>query len=149
MSLLSYFNARLSCPHCGEVCEVNIQNKLLDEWDNNTLRVGDHRDDLTIGDFELAYLTVRLPEADEAIHVLEAWSCPKCRHGNWAEIVFCDGTLESIEAVELSRASLSRAHFITQWVEEDYERLRGTSMWTPDGVRPNFVEELKAHVPTS
>lgn len=149
MPPLTYFTAKLKCPHCGVTSEVSMQNKLLYEFGENTLRVGDHRDSLTTGDFESAFFTLRLPKAGEKIHVLEVWSCPNCHRGNWAEVVFRGQTVESIETVALSRETLNHAHFVTETVDEDYERVVGESMWTREGVRPNFIETLKQHLPAA
>ena len=152
MPPLTFFAAALECPNCGAVTKAdtstNMSSHLMSGPGEHILRVGD-RPDVNLGDFESAYLTIRLPEPGAAIHVLETWSCPACGSGNWAEIVFHDGEVKSIESVSLSQASLDRAHFISERVYEDFERLVGQSLWENNEVRPDFAQMLKARLPAA
>lgn len=150
---LTYFAARLRCPHCGTLSEddtrTSMQNKLLDVTESVTFHVGNCIEGLSLSDFQAEFLTIRLPRLSEPIQLLHTWSCPTCGLSSWARVTFQAGKIMSIEDVGLSRKTIDNAHFIKDWVDEDYERYVGESMWTPEGVRPNFVETLKQHLPAS
>jgi hypothetical protein len=110
-----------------------------------TLRVCDSPD-LVLEDFKGNYLTLREPEPGEEWRVLETWHCPFCRSGNWAEVVFNGKHIRSIENAELTAEIVSRAHFISDWVDELFERVVGESMYVSGAVRKDFAQKLIQHL---
>ena len=147
---LTFFVAELKCAYCNTVSKAdtstNMSNHLLSAPGVSVIRVGD-KPDVKIGDFESAFLTLRLPTSNEPIRVLDWWTCPTCGKKNWAEIIFDHGEVKSIQAVKLSRASLDRANFVSEDIYEDFEDMVGKSMWENNKLRPNFKELLKEHLP--
>ena len=61
------------------------------------------------------YLPVSPAAADGAVTLLETWQCPHCGAAElWAAVELLGRRIRSIEAVELDRETLERAHFIDE-----------------------------------
>jgi hypothetical protein len=58
-----------------------------------------------------------------------------------------DGTIESIEARPVSRATLDDVHFVTENVAHQFEALTRESLWDDRGVRPDFAQLLRPVLP--
>ena len=113
---LDYFVAELQCPHCKEISppdnSTNMVTYIRTEPELDYLGVGDT---LTIeieAMPERGYLTIRKPQLDQLIKILQLWECPFCGQINWAEICVDAGKIVSIIPVPLNRKTLENAHFI-------------------------------------
>jgi len=111
----------LQCLHCGEVvpnpCDIDLQTKVALVKKLRTLQVGDY--------LELApnlqegggYLELKEVHELGKLTVIETWSCPTCgANFLWANVVFEEGFLKSVETIELNENTLSSADFITSEV---------------------------------
>ena len=72
--------------------------------------------DFDTADVETAgYVTITPPTDPESFVLLETWECPACGSSyNWAAIQVHDGVIESITAVDLNRAILNSANYISE-----------------------------------
>lgn len=120
-----WYKSKLTCNHCGvtarEDCtrlhSPGLSNEATDDWvsPGEVLR-------LSTDDFEIACLTLRHPEKEIDIVLLEMWGCPACESRQWARVEFHFEAAEccrfiSACAVLLTPETLSEAHFISWWME--------------------------------
>jgi hypothetical protein len=61
-------------------------------------------------------------------------------------VVFNGKHIRSIENAELTAEIVSRAHFISDWVDELFERVVGESMYVSGAVRKDFAQKLIQHL---
>lgn len=146
---LTYFVAALTCPECGAVTpedsSTGMRNHLGSGHGVQVLRVGDGG--ITLPDVASEYIQVRDPGDGHEVRLLETWTCAACGSENWAVVTIRDGTIESIEARPVSRATLDDVHFVTENVAPQFEALTGESLWDDRGVRPDFAELLRPVLP--
>jgi hypothetical protein len=112
----------------------------------SVMRAGDSPD-VGVGDMSVAFLKLAHPDTD--VHILQTWDCPTCNARNWAEVVFDQGTIRSIENVALTRASLGRAHFVVYDLYDRYDEITGEPMYVDNALRPDFIKLLAEHLPES
>jgi hypothetical protein len=126
--MIDYFVAALRCAVCKRTSppdrSTNMSTHLRVDADNSMLSVGSRLevDPAYVG--ESGYLHVGPHEGGE-LRLLETWDCPSCGALNWAEVRIADGAIAKIEAVELTRARLAGAHFISDQAELLAARLAG------------------------
>jgi hypothetical protein len=146
---LTYFVAALTCPECGAVTSegssTGMRNHLARGHGVQVLRVGDGG--ITLPDITSEYIQVRDPGDGREVRLLETWTCAACGSDNWAVGTIRDGTIESIEARPVSRATLDDVHFVTENIAHQFEALTGESLWDDRGVRPDFAELLRPVLP--
>jgi hypothetical protein len=146
---LTYFVAALTCPECGVVTpedsSTGMRNHLGSGHGVQVLRVGDGG--ITLPNIASEYIQVRDPGDGQEVRLLETWTCAACSSDNWAVVTIRDGTIESIEARPVSRATLDDVHFVTENVAHQFEALTGESLWDDRGVRPDFAELLRPVLP--
>jgi hypothetical protein len=146
----TYFIAALRCPHCGVVspCDssTGMASKLLWEPGFHMLRAGDCPE-IDAHDLGLSYLTLRAPEPQAPVRLLELWYCASSHDRNWAQVTLRAGCVERIEAVMPTRALIDQAHFLTENIDDIYEQLTGAPLYVDDELRPDFAERLKASLP--
>lgn len=142
--------ARLRCLRCGHVTpegESVIQVRFQVRPSGQLLRPGDRLElrDPAAG----SYLTLREPGPDEPLRILDTWTCPACGAGfEWALITIRDlEWLDAVESVPLTRATLARAHYVTDDLRLLYALYTGQEI-APDGtLRPDWLEVLRAALP--
>jgi len=149
MGHLTFFVAPLVCSNCGRTAPADtstgMSNHLSSEFGGEVLRAGDPQV-FGEGDLEETFLPLRPPAPGAPIRVLHDWTCPFCGAYNWAEVVFVDGRIESITGVPFDRASVARAHFISERIAEYYESVTGRQLYpTYDGRYTRLIEELLQH----
>lgn len=106
------------------------------------LRVGEVAD-FDIDDFEAAFLILRLPQPQEAIHLLHEWWCLFCGNFNWAEAVFSDRVFRRFSTVLFEAKTIARAHFITDAIREFYAERTGREPPAPyEGWHLDLIREL-------
>ena len=156
--MFDWFVAKLRCPECGTISSAtsatNMQTHLRDDADGSELGVNAHLDPLEVRPDDIlssGYQLVAQPEPGRAIRLLEVWGCPACRRSdNWAMITIRDAPvalIEAIEAVTLDRATLERAHFISDsWVlvAAQFTDAPPEDLFTG---RVSCVEVLREHLP--
>ena len=146
----TYFVAALRCPHCGVVspCDssTGMASKLLWEPGFHLLRAGDCPD-IDAHDLAQCYLSLRPPEADAPMRLLELWYCASSHHRNWAQVTLRAGCVERIDAVVATRGLIDQANFLTENIDDLYAQITGMPLY-PDGeLRPDFAGLLKANLP--
>ncbi|MDB5065766.1 MAG: hypothetical protein JWM18_2200 [Chloroflexi bacterium] len=112
------FVARLRCPGCDTVAaDAEIQTHIRgSSADGSSLGVGFefHPLELTSESIvDAGYALVSPPDPDGPIRLLDVWICPQCRAEQWAMVEIVDPKIRSIEAVNLDRATLESANFIS------------------------------------
>jgi hypothetical protein len=112
------FLAPLRCSNCGTaVPDAEIQTHIRGGVaDGSVLGVGFELDpvDLTTESLlDAGYALVSHPDADGPIRLLDVWICPQCQTEQWALVEIANRKIRSIEAVNLDRATLESAHFIS------------------------------------
>jgi hypothetical protein len=124
--------------------ETAIQVRIQPSPEGALLRVGDRLD--VRDPLEGPYLRVREPAPGEELRVLEAWSCPVCGAGfNWALITIRDDEwLQAVESVELTLATLDRAHYVTDQLRFVYSLYTGQEMFSAGAFRPDWLPVLRA-----
>lgn len=146
---LTFFVAALTCPECGAVTpedsSTGMRNHLGSGHGVQLLRVGDGG--ITVPNIASEYIQLRDPGDGQEVRLLETWTCAACGSKNWAVVTIRDGTIESIEARPVSRATLDDVHFVTENVAHQFESLTGNSLWDDRGVRPDFAELLRPVLP--
>jgi rubredoxin len=153
--MYDYFVASLACPVCGAVSppdsSTNMQTHLRDDADGRELGVGFELDPLEVRAEDIAgsdYLPIVPPPSDGTATLLDSWECPSCGASDlWAAIELRDGRIAAISAVELTRATLDRAHFIAEECSNRAARISGIpwSEFVPGKVDP--IEVLRTHLP--
>lgn len=135
------FRTPLTCPRCAtpnEARTIELSSTLGNdsEW---TYAVPGEALDVGPGDFENAFVTLRLPDGPTII-VLELWTCRACRLASFARLSFRARTSRVVEFVGaevvplLTNDVLDAAHFMTRAIED----------WTPQpGEDEARIEELK------
>lgn len=112
------------------VPDAEIQTHIRDgSGDGSVLRVGFEFDRVDLDSESIlgaGYALVNPPDADGPIRLLDVWICPHCETEQWAMLEIADRRIRNIEAVELNRAALESANFISE-VDADLlaEALRG------------------------
>jgi rubredoxin len=130
---LDYFVANLQCPVCGNVSEAddstNVWTYIRDEPELAYLGVGHPLTVRPEAMEDRGYLTVQPVHPGQKIRILQTWECPFCgKSFNWAEIVICEGVIESISAVALNREVLERVNFISTESVDVAARLTNSSI---------------------
>ena len=118
--MYDYFVARMTCTSCGTASaadsSTNMQTHLRDDARGIEIAAGFELDPLEVRDQDLGssgYLATGRPRSDGATRLIESWTCPVCKHENWARITI-DGTrVAAIEGIALDRKALEGAQFIT------------------------------------
>lgn len=59
------------------------------------------------------YLLVS-PPPEGSLRLLETWTCPTCETEQWGMVTIDRGRVQAVEAVQLDRASLDLATFISE-----------------------------------
>ena len=146
---LTYFVASLTCPRCGTVSPEDIStdmaNHLASGEGIQLLRVGDRG--ISVANIAAEYIELRPAGDEDEVRLLETWSCEACGSENWAVVTVRDGTIESIEARPMTRATLDEVHFVTEAIADQFARLTGESLWDGRDVRSDFAELLRAKLP--
>lgn len=147
-----YFAAELSCPICGTVNPVAMRTEIQYDPHGAYLRVGDRIRMGVRGAAEADYLVLRLPLPNEEVHLLHLWDCSNCGSENWAEVVLDDDLIVRIEATQLDREVLDRAHFISSMIDFVYDQITGLPLYEPLEVptatdnfrlRSDWIERLR------
>ena len=118
--MYDYFVARMTCTSCGASSaadsSTNMQTHVRDDARGIEIAAGFELDPLEVRDQDLqssGYLATGRPRSDGATRLIESWTCPVCKHENWARVTI-DGTrVSAIEGIALDRAALEGAQFIT------------------------------------
>lgn len=153
--MYDWFVAALHCPACGSVSPptsaTNMQTHLRDDADGAELAVGAELDPLDVrteGILRSSYQLVAAPAPGEPIRLLEVWRCPTCeRDDNWALITIDGARIVSIDAVALDRATLERAHFISDQCFLLAAQLSDVPATGLASGAVSSVETLRAHLP--
>jgi hypothetical protein len=151
--MFDVFVAEMRCPSCGRLIPITsntaMQTHIRDDADGSAIRVGfvfDSLDLTTTSILGSEYALIAEPAPGGPIRLLDVWICPECSTEQWAMVTIVDGRLASIEAVELTRASLEAANFISDInAELAARRLTGSSDPSPD--RADSVRVLRQHLP--
>ena len=114
------FIAELQCPHCARRIPITantaMQTHLRCDADGSELGVGfvfDQPDLTTRSIVGAGYALVAEPAPGGPIRLLDVWICPECSTEQWAMVTIADRRIERIAAVELTRATLEVANFIS------------------------------------
>ncbi len=114
------FVAELRCPNCGAAASkddnTGMQTHIRVDADSSALEIGYEFDPFDLQTEKIlrsGYLLVSTPEPGKPIRLLEVWTCPTCQTEQWAMITIDQGRIQLIEAVELDRAALRAANFIS------------------------------------
>jgi len=143
MSSLTYFNATLPCRRCSHVGTAWIPSGLGSH--GATYHVGDcPGDDIPPVDFEDTSFRVQPVEPNGSIHLLLSWTCESCGAETFAEVVFADGCVRSIEAVELDPQTLSRLHYIAKRLDDMLQAIVGESLYDGPDLRPDWLARLRS-----
>lgn len=153
--MFDWFVASLRCPVCGTVSPptsaTNMQTHLRDNADGSELAVGSELEALDVRTPDIlnsGYQLVEQPRPGEPSRLLESWRCPTCGHDNWA-VVTIDGTrITGIEAVTLDRATLQRAHFISEQCDILAAQLSGIPAAELSAGVVNSVDVLRERLPS-
>lgn len=151
-----FFTAELACPTCGKLASGNaiavMQTRIQRDPQGKYLKVGDQIDLAPGGPSQNGYLTVKKPQPDAPIHLLEVWSCPFCNTvPNWSEVILENEQIKSITALSLNCEILERIHYITEELIYYYDDITGLRMYNfneeaPLGegntIRPDWIERL-------
>jgi rubredoxin len=120
------FVGDLRCPNCGALSSngdhTAMQTHIRVDADGSALGVGYNFDPFDLNSEKIlrsGYLLVSPPEPNKPIRLLDTWACPKCETEQWGMITIDGGRLQLIEAVELDRASLQLANFISDFNAEN------------------------------
>jgi len=143
MSLLTYFKATLPCSRCGHVETAWIPSGLGSR--GATYEVGDcPADDIPPADFEDTSFRVRPVEPGQPVHLLLSWTCEECGLESFAELVFADGCVRSIDAVELEPRTLARLHYIADRLDDILQTVIGQPLYDESGLRADWLTRLQA-----
>jgi len=114
-----YLVGKFTCPICGFVSRpdssTNLQTKLSKNPGMNSYGIGDKLDlDLeNIG--ESGYLLVKVPKNPNIFTLIESWECPNCDNAfNWVVVKIDNGTITSIEDIELSEDTIATCNYISE-----------------------------------
>ena len=147
MGALSYLMGPLVCPACGtefsDGLDLSISNQLSASPEGEVFRVGEPVD-VAPGDFEAAFLVLRLPAAGEDVHVLHEWWCLACGSLNWAEAVFGAGRFLSFDPVAFTRATMERIHFVGGGLLDYYSQITDRSIASSPASPGDVVREILA-----
>jgi len=139
--------AELRCRygHLSPEGETSIQVHFRPSPDGSYLRVGDRVD---VAD-PLPYLEIHDPGRGQDIRLLESWTCPVCGAGfNWALITLRDDEwIAAVESAGLTRATLDRAHYVTDQLRFVYASYTGEPMELDGRLRPDWLAVLRAALP--
>jgi hypothetical protein len=146
--MFDVFIAPLRCPGCGAaVPEAEIQTYIRDgSADGSALGVGFEFDPVdleTENILDAGYLLVNPPAEGGPIRLLDVWICPHCQTEQWAVVEIAGGKLRGIEAVQLDRAALESAHFISDVNAELLAQALGEEADTEE----SSVEILRKRLP--
>lgn len=138
------FIADLPCSNCGQTNRAWILSRLDEQGES--YQVGDRVDDrITIRDFDVAGLTVRRPSEGEPIHAVMSFTCTNCNASNFAEVVFADGKVEAIAAIELDPETLARTHYLNgDDTEEMLAAIAGQPLMVGSKIVPNWLDLVRA-----
>jgi hypothetical protein len=149
--MFDVFVAELRCPNCSRVIPITantaMQTHLREDAYGLELGVGfvfDPRDLTTRSILGSGYALIAEPPPGGPIRLLDVWECPECSTEPWAMVTIADGRIERIEAVELTRATLEAANFISDinaWLAAQ----RFAEMDPAD--RAGGVDVLRRHLP--
>lgn len=110
-----------------------------------TYQVGDCPGaDIPPVDFEDTSFRVRPVEPGQPVHLLLSWTCEKCGLESFAEIVFAEGCVLSIEEVELEPRTLARLHYIAERLDDMLQTIIGEPLYDESGLRPDWLARLEA-----
>ena len=145
------FVAELRCPNCGQVNPITantaMQTHIRGDADGSGLGLGfvfDPYDLTTRSLLRSGYLLIAEPPPGGPIRLLDVWECPECSTEQWAMVTIADRRIARIEAVELTRATLEAANFISDtnaWLAAQ----RFAEMDPAD--RAGGVDVLRRHLP--
>jgi len=113
-----YLVANLKCFKCGNISKAddstNLQTYIFSNSEGNCYKVGSQVD-LNLSEIsDLSCFQLNPVKGNDPVHLLETWECPQCKEiMNWAEIVFHNNQILSINAIELNSEVISRCHFIS------------------------------------
>jgi hypothetical protein len=141
MATLTSFRASGICSECCAYGSLWVSNDFGSR--GNTYRIGDDVDDDVGDDFVTHSFLVREPREGEPAHVLATWTCETCHRYSFAELVFADGWLVDLQAVEPTVATLDRIHYIPTYESSQVEDLLGRSMWDEQDLWPGWLPALR------
>lgn len=129
-----YLVAAMPCWHCASVsppdASLEMTTRLRDDPRLAYLGAGDELPVDTPRALRAGYLPLHEPEPGAPVVLLHQWTCPACGNMyNWAEVVVSDGVITSIQAVDLNRGAVTRAHYIVDDVREIAADLAGVRSW--------------------
>jgi hypothetical protein len=114
------FVAEMRCPNCGVVIPVtahtNMQTGIRDEADGSALGIGYEFDPVDLKPENVVragYALVSTPSDGRPIRLLDVWICPSCNTEQWAMTTIDKNTIQLIEAVPFTRATLDAANYIS------------------------------------
>jgi hypothetical protein len=125
-----YLVAALPCGSGGEVSPADssteMTTRLRDDPQLAYLGVGDGLPVDTPRALRSGYLLLHEPAPGEPVVLLHQWTCPACGYAyNWAEVVVTDGVITAIQAVDLNRDAVARAHYVVDDVRDVAADLAG------------------------
>jgi hypothetical protein len=143
------FIAPLRCPGCGAVVtEGEIQTRIRGGLaDGSALTIGTRLDAVDLERQHLVgagYALVNEPRAGRPIRLLDVWTCSQCGTEHWAMIEIADGTIRSIEPVELNRKVLDSANYIS---DENADLLAKELSDQESPMGESSVESLRRRLP--
>jgi len=143
MALITYFKASLRCPCCGTLGMAWIESHLGDR--GLTYQIGDCPGaDIHPSEFESTSYVVRQPSPEEPVRVLLDWTCQHCEATTFAEVMFMNGCVRDIQAVDLTPETLERVHYIGEEVQSMLEQVMDASMYDENGIRADWLENLRS-----
>lgn len=118
--MYDYFVAKMTCTRCGTTSaadsSTDMQTHLRDDARGIEIAAGFELDAMEVRDQDIrssGYLATGRQRSDGTTRLIESWTCPVCKHQNWARITI-DGTkVAAIEGITLDREALESAQFIT------------------------------------
>lgn len=142
MSQITYFRAPLTCLHCKQPGTGWVRSKLGDR--GATYEVGAYiADDIPLVDIEEVCLKAKPAKPGEPVHILLSWKCENCKLTNFAQVVFAEGCVRTIEAIELTPATLALLHYIDESLSDMLETIIGEPLYNESGLRPDWLTALR------
>ncbi len=141
MATLTAFSAGGVCSECrayGRLCATNDFGGR-----GATYQIGADVYDDVGDDYATHSFLVKEPQAGEPARVLSTWTCETCRRYSFAELVFADGWLVDVRAIEPTVATLDRIHYIAKYDSSEIETLLGRSMSDDQGIWPGWLPALR------
>ncbi len=143
-----FFAANLRCASCGKQsaadASTNMQTYLRDDADQRLLKIGHPLpvDPERIRQGYDGYLTVRVPDQNDPIHILQTWACASCgAQGNWADVGVRNGLIEAIDATAFDRFHFERSALVSDDAISIAARLTGKPF--PELVKLDIVQLLR------